>query len=180
MFVYVIGAGDQAHKIGIAGRPHSRIRELQCGNPHRLELKASFATDELSAAEVEVLAHRLLASLRLGGEWFKVSADEAEAAIRRAMQMLRDGVGLDGATRHADMAPAEFRAALDATGLSARWLAAATGRSPAQGHAWASGRSAVPQPVAEWLRRRMASHQADPPPTLPPYAPGAVFRSTAA
>jgi DNA-binding transcriptional regulator YiaG len=62
------------------------------------------------------------------------------------------------------MTPPELRACLDATGLSARWLAAATGRSPNSGSNWERGRVAVPADVAEWLRRAVAWHEANRPP----------------
>jgi hypothetical protein len=66
------------------------------------------------------------------------------------------------------MNPQALRNALDQLGMSGAWLARACGRSPRTGHAWLTGATAVPAPVAAWLLRRLGQLDMDPPPQLPP------------
>jgi transcriptional regulator with XRE-family HTH domain len=56
----------------------------------------------------------------------------------------------------------DLRAALRAAGVSAPFLARATGKHPSTIDGWLSGRISVPPPVLAWLSRRLA----DPPPKI--------------
>lgn len=72
-YVYFILAGDLAAgvrcKIGFTrGNPASRLRDLQCGSPLKLQL---YAYTE-GSKEAESIFHDTFAPLRLHGEWFKV------------------------------------------------------------------------------------------------------------
>ena len=69
------------------------------------------------------------------------------------------------------MTAAELIAALDALGITARWLAVQCGRAAQTGERWRAGRTAVPEEVAIWLRAEMAHRAANPPPALDPYRP---------
>ena len=51
------------------------------------------------------------------------------------------------------MTPAEFRTILSARHWSASGFAKFAGYAPSCGFNWASGRYALPEHVAEWLRR---------------------------
>jgi hypothetical protein len=63
-------------KIGIAEKPNARLRQLQTGNPQKLEVVETFeAGSRAEAAGWEFLAHKLFEADRLSGEWFAISAD---------------------------------------------------------------------------------------------------------
>lgn len=63
------------------------------------------------------------------------------------------------------MTPTEFRAALDALGMSARSLARLLGRPPNTVIAWGdTKRGGPPDDAAAWLGRRLDALRDDPPP----------------
>lgn len=89
MKVYVI-AGEGRSKIGVSWEPERRLRELRAksdGEP--LSVAATFAPPR--ADLVERCAHYLLREKRQVGEWFFVTADEAEAAVRQAIESVDAG-----------------------------------------------------------------------------------------
>jgi hypothetical protein len=65
------------------------------------------------------------------------------------------------------MTPKEFQATLTVLGWSARQVATMAGYSTSLGGQWASGRSAVPKPLADWLRKMVAAHRRIGPPPAP-------------
>ena len=83
--VYVISAGTEAVKVGLARDPMGRLRALQTGHYHRLTLSHVIECDEREAAAIERAAHAVLKHKRLAGEWFAVKAEEAQAAIEQAV-----------------------------------------------------------------------------------------------
>ena len=88
--VYVIGVPDGPQKVGIATDARRRLRLLQTGSPHRLTLARSLPVGgEGEARAVERGAHRILGPRAMTGEWFAVSADEAIAAVDRALEERR-------------------------------------------------------------------------------------------
>jgi predicted GIY-YIG superfamily endonuclease len=84
-YVYLIGTEPGNKKIGIASKPNQRLRQIQTGNPEKLEI---FFTHRVSSKElaksIESAAHRDLAKFRLKGEWFDVSIDIGKKAIIEA------------------------------------------------------------------------------------------------
>lgn len=78
-FVYVISAGPDRHKIGMAANPAQRVRDLQTGVPDTLEL--IHFVEVSSPRRVEARAHRMLADHRVRGEWFGVTAEVAIGAV---------------------------------------------------------------------------------------------------
>jgi hypothetical protein len=62
------------------------------------------------------------------------------------------------------MSAQEFRAALDATGVSVAWLAKATGRSKSAFRRWMDGSARPPPELIAWLERRADN----PPPMFQP------------
>lgn len=89
MFVYIIAAGDMAHKIGIATEPWKRIRELQVGNPVKLNILFCAEVDtEDRARRIELRAHQDLGPHRLEGEWFNVDGAAAYAAVTQVIDQL--------------------------------------------------------------------------------------------
>lgn len=71
--VYFIQSEDnKAIKIGYtAGRPEERLRSLQTGQPHKLNLLCTMPGDR----QYEKSLHRRFHKYRLGGEWFKPHPD---------------------------------------------------------------------------------------------------------
>lgn len=78
---YMISAGTHGQvttvKIGRADDPAQRLRELQTGNPHKLELLAVFPN---SGQTAELALHRRYARYATGGgrEWFALPVAELE------------------------------------------------------------------------------------------------------
>lgn len=74
MFVYLISAtGTGLTKIGKAGNPHKRLRQLSHG-PVPVALLHKIATNNM--AWLEAYLHSLFAASRVCGEWFRLSAEE--------------------------------------------------------------------------------------------------------
>lgn len=89
--VYVIGPDVGPQKIGIALRPALRVREIQTGNPAALRVALEFDPEECAALQVERRAHWLLHEVRLNGEWFDATPEQAIAAVRQALIDVRNG-----------------------------------------------------------------------------------------
>ena len=85
--IYVIAAGDNTVKIGIARDPEKRRIALQTG--HYAPLKLAFSSPCKRPAVVEHLVHESLASKRLYGEWFSASPQEAQQAISEVIKRTR-------------------------------------------------------------------------------------------
>lgn len=78
-YVYLIGT-PHILKIGVAADPLRRLSNLQCGSPDAL--KILWTSPPLTLARrIELRAHKEFAHLRSHGEWFKVSASEAQKFI---------------------------------------------------------------------------------------------------
>jgi hypothetical protein len=93
-FIYVI-SGGQRTKVGRAWNPGDRMRILQSKSPDKLALTAAIGPmTELKAAAVERFAHHLMAPARLEGEWFDVTPEKAEAAVKRALELVDEGTDL--------------------------------------------------------------------------------------
>ncbi len=86
MNVYVIRAKEGMCKIGIAVDPNERVKALSTGSPFPLSVVEIFRVEASLARSIERVAHHLLASKRLNGEWFDVEPDEAATAIRQAIE----------------------------------------------------------------------------------------------
>lgn len=99
--VYAIQSEAGLVKIGVSGNPSKRLGQLAFAAPAKLAL--SFATDvRQDANAVERAAHAILAEKRRHGEWFDVTAQEAEQAIRDAIEDL--DARSDGARAGTDFA----------------------------------------------------------------------------
>ncbi|MFF6903309.1 GIY-YIG nuclease family protein [Streptomyces hydrogenans] len=82
-FVYVIGPpGSTRVKIGTSVNPDKRLKELQTGNPDRLEVLWSTP----GGRELETALHQAFAAYRTEGEWFDFGGIEPVGAIPRAVQ----------------------------------------------------------------------------------------------
>lgn len=69
--LYFIGAEVGPIKIGVAGEPRQRLRQLQTANPYKLHLLAVLPYGGLQEGEY----HARFAAHRLEGEWFERHPD---------------------------------------------------------------------------------------------------------
>lgn len=60
---------DKYVKIGLSDRPEERIKMLQTGNPHKLELWLCLPGD----AELEAQIHHFFTPIKIHLEWFELS-----------------------------------------------------------------------------------------------------------
>ena len=76
-------------KIGLVAKERAsaeRLKEHQTGNPRRLFNQAVIKTDAVH--RVEALMHRLFATHRVSGEWFKFETDgDLQSAISKAQEL---------------------------------------------------------------------------------------------
>jgi hypothetical protein len=104
-YVYVIEAeGLKRVKVGRAKNPGQRLGILQLGSPVRLTLVKAYGLKH--AGQIERAVHWQLQDKLVWGEWFEVSASEAEMAIRieaakRGMGALEVWVKPQRAPKHA-------------------------------------------------------------------------------
>lgn len=73
--IYVIACDkddDQLCKVGIAGSPERRLRQLSTASPHPLRLE--YTRRVHNARRVEAWAHKFFGQWRKNGEWFEVPA----------------------------------------------------------------------------------------------------------
>jgi hypothetical protein len=90
-YVYVISAGTEAVKIGVARDPNNRLKSLQTGHFKKLSVAYEIAfagRDEAYAVECRV--HRLLKAQLMEGEWFAVSPEEAKEAVERVISDIQE------------------------------------------------------------------------------------------
>ncbi|MFC9581595.1 GIY-YIG nuclease family protein [Streptomyces yangpuensis] len=81
-YVYVIGsAGSTRVKIGTSVSPEKRLKELQTGNPDRLEVL--WCTP--GGRELEATLHQAFADYRVEGEWFDFGDVQPVGAIPAAV-----------------------------------------------------------------------------------------------
>lgn len=77
--IYCIGPSDaRVVKIGWSQDPEKRLRELQTGNPDRLEIHAIFPASQ----SVERGLHDLFKDLAVRGEWFLNEGGEVVSVIK--------------------------------------------------------------------------------------------------
>lgn len=72
--IYIIRCGD-AVKVGFSSDPFTRIKELQTGNPQRLEVIAVFP----GSRKLEKGIHARLNQYRISGEWFRWTPEVVNA-----------------------------------------------------------------------------------------------------
>lgn len=91
--VYIIQCG-KFYKVGRTnGSVQSRMRQLQAGNPIKLELICTLPDPEPS--EIERIIHRAYKAQRTSGEWFRFEQqdiDSLQYESRRAHERQRLGI----------------------------------------------------------------------------------------
>jgi len=75
-------------KAGITNNPRRRLRELQTGSPKKLKIWLCVRIPG-GAQEVERKVHTALKPLRMEGEWFDLTVEEAVVAVRRISGLSR-------------------------------------------------------------------------------------------
>ncbi|MFJ6486308.1 GIY-YIG nuclease family protein [Streptomyces sp. NPDC091682] len=86
-YVYVIGSVESTRvKIGTSVNPKKRLKELQTGNPERLELR--WCTS--GGRELETMLHQAFAAHRVEGEWFDFGDVQPVGAIPAVVHQLSE------------------------------------------------------------------------------------------
>lgn len=76
--VYILRvSGTDQYKIGITKDVEKRLKNLQTGNPHPIELYAFYPTKYYKNLEKKV--HKICKDRSIGGEWFSLSIEETES-----------------------------------------------------------------------------------------------------
>lgn len=73
-FVYLIQSDTGYYKIGKTRNPNNRMRTFNVKLPFEVSYACLIKTDHMSALENEL--HRLYASKRVNGEWFRLDEDD--------------------------------------------------------------------------------------------------------
>lgn len=74
MKVYLLES-DGFYKIGVAANTSRRIKELQTGNPHKINLVAECEIRDGSEFRVERYILTIFHALNVSGEWFRLVED---------------------------------------------------------------------------------------------------------
>jgi predicted GIY-YIG superfamily endonuclease len=91
--LYVISAGTDSFKIGIAKNPESRLKAMQTGNHRRLTLDAVYNIgSQKHALYIEKKIHRALKKnhAHIAGEWFKYDAALIFQTIKKISEKYPD------------------------------------------------------------------------------------------
>lgn len=83
MYIYVIGTHEK-QKIGFSSNVGRRLRSLQTGNSELLKIHHSVEVPAEQARFVEKTIHREYNYLRIKGEWFTMSPEQAKLCIEHA------------------------------------------------------------------------------------------------
>lgn len=94
MFLYVIGS-DSIQKIGYSKDVETRLQKLQTGNPERLVIHHKVAVSEERVRILEKKIHKEMSYLRVRGEWFKTSPENAIAQVIHAVIRWEDDILLE-------------------------------------------------------------------------------------
>ena len=85
VFVYIVMMPSGPLKIGSARNVARRLAMLQTGNPEKLTILSTYAVAADQAVLAEKAIHRALYRHRLIGEWFRLSPEQAKAAVESAI-----------------------------------------------------------------------------------------------
>jgi len=81
--LYLLRCGE-LHKIGIAVNVPQRVKELQTGSPHPIEVVADYRLPD--ARQHESFWHRRFGPCRVSGEWFALTPDDIAIFQREAIK----------------------------------------------------------------------------------------------
>lgn len=91
MFIYVIGS-DTIQKIGYSKDVESRLITLQTGNPETLTIHHKITVLEHRVRILEKKIHQEMSYLRVRGEWFKTTPENAIAQVSHAVIRWEDDI----------------------------------------------------------------------------------------
>lgn len=76
-YIYMLKAGENNYKVGVAKDVNKRVASIQTSNPHEIEVVTAKLVNDATAAEKAV--HIRLADFRSGGgtEWFTLTPEQA-------------------------------------------------------------------------------------------------------
>lgn len=83
MFIYVIGTSTK-QKIGFSGNVKRRLQTLQTGSSEYLHIHHVVEVPDTQARYVEKTIHREYNYLRIKGEWFNMTPDQAKGLVEHA------------------------------------------------------------------------------------------------
>lgn len=83
MYIYVIGTHEK-QKIGFSSNVGRRLRSLQTGNSDTLKIHHSVEVPAEQARFVEKTIHHEYNYLRIKGEWFTMTPEQAKLCIEHA------------------------------------------------------------------------------------------------
>ena len=90
MFVYAISSSHNTVKIGYSADPERRLRQLQTGHERRLALVYTEKVEPERAPILEKLIHQANRHLRMSGEWFALTHEQAIKEIQYAVIRYED------------------------------------------------------------------------------------------
>jgi predicted GIY-YIG superfamily endonuclease len=105
-YLYVMASSqDGPVKIGRAGSPAKRLRDLQPGHPQKLKVWHAVRMSETNAVRMESGLHRKLARHRQSGEWFNLRVWQAIHEAHRMCKYLHGSLELSVsmAAKHDDL-----------------------------------------------------------------------------
>lgn len=76
-YIYIIGSDNPPYKIGISKDPQQRLKSIQTGHPHQLQILELRETDSKKTKLLESVIHKHLNRYRMKGEWFDIPLKEA-------------------------------------------------------------------------------------------------------
>lgn len=85
MFIYAIASGPETVKIGYSANPERRLGELQVGHEKRLKIVYKEAVPDKKAPILEKLIHNANNHLRIHGEWFALTHEQAIQEVQFAL-----------------------------------------------------------------------------------------------
>lgn len=83
MFIYVIGTSTK-QKIGFSGNVKRRLQTLQTGSSEQLHIHHFIEVPTDQARMVEKTIHREYNYLRIKGEWFNMTPEQARGLVEHA------------------------------------------------------------------------------------------------
>lgn len=84
-YLYVLGVPGGPHKIGYSYRPEARVKAMAREGHQGVFLAGQWPVGARIVQAAERYVHWLLRDRHLKNEWFNVTREEAEDAVRRAM-----------------------------------------------------------------------------------------------
>jgi hypothetical protein len=89
-YIYIIGSDKPPYKIGISRNPERRLKNIQTGHPHKLQIWELRETDSKRTKLLESVIHKHLVNYRMTGEWFNIPLEEAKHHVDFALIRYED------------------------------------------------------------------------------------------